>query len=674
MSHRILLLAYVVPAVLAVVLGFVGLLQVAESGAVGSTGTVTASAGAATGSNERVAAALERVARTEHVTIVRFVADRTSPVDRRAALTTGAPGTRGATWLRAGYPDFSRGMSTRVEPMAALVEFDPTGTYELDGTDRARSATVDALRSVGYEASSDAIPLARRLGMSDRLDGTLGLVGLVVTGAVVLCLVGTVGAPRRYAVQQAFGRSSGAVLLGECSVVRALLPLIGVAVPTGAAALWWYNRLADVGPFVLAVTAIAAVLLLPVIAAHGVGVLAALRVPMAAGVRGARPTAPLVALAQVARFPAVLLLVAAVFDLVGATAVARSGSTDRDLRAAGASVQLWVTPDPRPVDTQEYWDRIGDFAASALVDGGAILAAPVEVPVGGARSTVPVLFVDDGYLRLRDVRASDGSRVSPGSTRPSVWLPDGTDLDGAELVRALRDWDLRNAAEPGVHLSAVRLADGPLYTFPGDATTPTWLDDAALVVVPDPARAFTPDQLGSWLSSGDVVFRTRADAERSITRAGIGREFSAVVDVGQAAAEEARHARLAVGVGTAAVVSGLAVAVSLSVLATAAHRRRSGRRRFVLATAGASGLRADLGLFAVEFLLVACGAVAVVDAWVGRRPDGTGLHSGLDPVARAADPAALLAAAVVVTLTAVGAVVIGRTARTVVRERGAGAR
>lgn len=225
-----------------------------------------------------------------------------------------------------------------------------------------------------------------------------------------------------------------------------------------------------------------------------------------------------------------------------------------------------------------------------------------------------------------------------------------------------------------MHLSAVRLADGPLYTFPGDATTPTWLDDAALVVVPDPARVFTPDQLGSWLSSGDVVFRTRADAERSITRAGIGREFSAVVDVGQAAAEEARRARLAVGVGTAAVVSGLAVAVSLSVLATAAHRRRSGRRRFVLATAGVSGLRADLGLFAVEFILVACGVVAVVETWVGRRPDGTGLHSVLDPVARAADPAALLAAAVVVTLAAVGVVVVGSTARTVVRERGAGAR
>lgn len=121
-------MAYVVPPLLAFVLVFIGLTQVSEAGLVGASSTVTAAAGSETGSNQRVAAALERIARAEDATIVRVVADRSAPTIRRVALVTDAPASRGESWLRDGYADFSSAMTTGVRPMADLDQFDPTGT------------------------------------------------------------------------------------------------------------------------------------------------------------------------------------------------------------------------------------------------------------------------------------------------------------------------------------------------------------------------------------------------------------------------------------------------------------------------------------------------------------------------------------------------------------------
>lgn len=674
MTIRSVTLAYAVPPILAVVLSFIGIVQVSETGIIGASAIVTAVPGSAPTSNAGVAAALEQVARANGATIVRVVADRAAPTTRRTALVTNSPETEGARWLDDGYPDFTRSMTTTVRPMAALDAFDPAGPYDVLGDERARQATVDALASAGYDVTSEGVPLAERLGVSDGLDGTWTLVGALGLGSIVLCFVGTIGSPRRTAVRRLHGHNVLSIVAAELSAARTSLLVAAAGVPVLAVGLWFYNRLAFAAWLGIAAVLCCALLLVPVIVAHATGAVLACRRPIADSLRGARPSGALLVLTQLARVPALLLLVGAVFDLTGAVAVARSGSAERDLRAAGATVQLWVTPDPRPgVDTQAYWDRIGRFTATALDDRRALLSAGVEVSNGHGNDTTPALFVDPEYLDLRDVRAADGSRIRADEDRISVWLPAGSDIARDDFVRALADWDLRNAPEHLRHdFGGERLAPQEVYTYPGDSTARSWLGDAPLIVVPNPSSVFSADQLGSWLSTGDVVFTSEEAAERSIAGSDVGHEFSAVVAVGQVAAEAVRRATAAANIAAASVGSSLVVTLVLATLSTLAHRRRYGRALFARAAAGTPFIRANGSLLTVEGLLLAAAAVMTYNTWWDQRPDGSGARSVLDPIADASGVAGGTAVLSLVVVAGVNVVVIARSGRNVVRTRGNG--
>lgn len=673
MIIRSVTLAYVVPPVLAFVLGFIGVTQISEAGVIGASSVVTTTAGPDTGSNQRVAAALDRVSRAEGATIVRVVADRAAPTTRRVALVTDAPASRGESWLRHGYADFANAVTTRVRPMKDLDQFDPTGTYDVFGDDRARRATVDALTEVGYTVTSERVPLLRRVGVIDSVKGTLGLIATLTLGASALCLLGTIGSPRRCAVRKLHGRGTASILLTELAEARTALLVVAIGAPCAAIGLGIHNGLADVTTFGAAVAILCGALLAPVVAAHVIGTIVACRRPMLEALRGARPAGLLLVLVQGARVPALLLLVAAAFDLVGAVAVVRSGSAERDLRAAGETVQLWVTPDPRPVDTQSYWDRIGEFAGRALDREDALLTAPVEVSTGNGRATVPALFVDSGYLQLQDVRAEDGTRLTADGPGISVWLPERTRISSDRLVQALSEWELRDAPAAALaDLTVGRLAAQELYSYPGDSTSRAWLDDAVLVVVPKPASVFSADQVGSWLSSGDVVFGSRGAAERAIRTSDVDREFSAVVDVGQVAAEEAHRATRMVGIGVAGVASAFIVSAVLAALSAIAHRRRYGRAHFAKVAAGVSFVRANGGLLVIEAMLFTVAAVDTINTWWGLRPDGTGLHSSLDPVAQTAGVAAVFAAGSLTLVCVATAAALATTAKGVTRTRGNG--
>ncbi|MBT1610140.1 hypothetical protein [Curtobacterium poinsettiae] len=675
MNIRSVTLAYLVPPLLASVLGFVGLVQVSEAGIVGASSVVTAAAGAETGSNQRVATALEQVAEAEHATIARMVADRAAPTTRRVALVTDAPPSRGAGWLLDGYEDFTRSMVTTVRPMSELDQFDPTGSYSVFGDDDARRATVRALADAGYEVSVERVPLLQRIGVTDGLDQTLALVGALVSGCVALCLMTTVGAPRRSAVRRLHGDTTAAIVIQELAELRTAVLVTAIGVPVAAIGLWFYNGLASAATLAVAISAFCVGLLVPVVVAHTMGTVVACRQPLVGALRGARPAGALLLVAQIARVPALLVLVAAVFELTGAVTTARQGTAERDLRAAGETVQLWVTPDPRPVEEQAYWDSIGDFAGGALERRDAFLAAAVEVSSGSGKSTVPALVVDQGYLDLQDVRSEDGARITTDGAEIAVWMPADSGLSRERLVEGLTEWQLRDAPAALLeHVTGGTLARQQVYSYPDDASSRAWLEDAVIVVVPTPGDVFSADELGSWLSTGDVVFTSRAAAERSIGASGLRTEFSAVVAVGQSAAEQARHAAMTVAIGTGTLVSTLAVSVMLGMVATIAHRRRHGRAMFAKFTSGVSPVRTDAGLLTIEAGLVSIAVIAVVNTWWSQRPDGSGLRSALDPVVQSAGVAAALALVTLAAVSATSLVVMAVTARRTARNRGNGSR
>ncbi|MFJ3382072.1 hypothetical protein ACIPJ2_16870 [Curtobacterium sp. NPDC090217] len=670
-SFRSTRVAYAVPPLLAFLLGFLGLVQASESGLLGVSSVVTAVAQSGSASNARVAESLEAVAGDHGVTIARVVADPREPNTRRVALVTGAPSTSGAAWLDRGYRDFARTMTTRVEPMADLVHYDTAGSYQVLGDDASR-AVMHALEKAGFAVTAESIPIAARFGISSGLDGSWGLIAALMMGCGALCMVGTVGSPRRSAVHRLIGRSTASVVLTELKELRVAVAVLAAVTPFVALALWLYNGFASIVVFAVAVAAFCTALTIPVIVLHAIGTVLSCRTPIPAAMRGTRPSGALVLAVQLARAPAIALLIAATFTMVGSIAVANSGDAARDLRAAGRTVQLWVTPDPRPdSQSQEYWDRIGAFTGRSLDEGDALLTAATEIGTGRGRGTSPALIVDGTYLQLHRLHAADGSLITADPGRISVWLPHGSAIERAPLVRSLGEWELRNA--PPSERSAIgggTLAESEVYTHPGDASTATWLSDAVVIVVPDPATVFSDDQLGSWLSTGDVVFTSNAVAERAIRSSDVGHEFSAVVAVGQDAAERAQHAATAVRIDTAALIGAWAVTVMLSAFGMIAHRRRHGRALFARFTAGSSFVRSNASLVLVETILLAAAAAVAVDGWWDRRPDGSGQVSALDPVARSAGAAGLLAGGIVIAIAAIDVALIAWTGRCAVKTRG----
>ena len=671
MSVRSVRIAYAIPPLLGLLLGFLGLVQVSEDGLVGVSSVVTAASETGAASNADVARSLERVANDHDATIARVVADPRTPTTRRVALVTDAPATAGSTWLDGGYRDFTHSMTTRIRPMADLVHYDTAGPYDVLGDDDARQATIDALVAVGFSVTVESRPVSARLGITGGLNGNWALIASVLLGCGALCLLGTIGAPRRSAVHRLNGRSVVSVVLIEMTEIRVAPAVLAVVTPLAAIVLWSYNRFASLPVLASSVSAFCIVLLLPIVAVHIAGTVMACRVPIATAVRGTRPSGFLVGTAQVARAPAVALLITATSALVGSVAVIGSGSADRDLRAAGEAVQLWVTPDPRPGSgSQDYWNRIGAFAGQALADGDALLAATSEIGGGHGGTSTPVLFVDGTYLRHQQLYAADRSRITASDGQIDVWLPSGSDASRTALVRGLRDWELRDAsARQRATIGGGELAASAVYSYPGDASTAAWLDDA-VVVVPDPRAVFTADQLGSWLSTGDVVFASSRAAERAVADSGLRREFSAVVAVGQDAAERARHAATAVRTDTAALVGAFAVVVLLGAVGTAAHRRRHGRALFARFAAGWSFVRSNIALLVVEAVLLMMALTLVVNRWWDRRPDGTGQVSALDPIARSAGTAGVLTAGLVIAIAAIDVGLIVWTARRARTTRG----
>ncbi|MFZ7088927.1 hypothetical protein [Curtobacterium sp. RRHDQ10] len=673
MSTRSVRLAYVVPPLLAFFLGFIGSLNLSEAGLVGVRSVVTAASGTGSTSNRVVASSMERVARAHDATIARVVADRSAPTDRRVALVTGAPSSDGAAWLRNGYREFSRSMTTRVLPMSALDRYDTTGRYDVIGDERARQATVAALTSAGFEVTSERIAPLAVLGIVDGLRGSVALIGALVLGSVTLCLAGTIGAPRRTAIRRLHGHGTAAVLRDELGEIRTAILVVAVGAAASAVLLPLYNGLAAWPTFAVSVAVLSVVFLVPVVMAHTLGTVMACRRPLPATIRGKRPNGSMLFLSQVARVPAIMLLIAAAFDLTGAIATARSGNADRDIKAAGEAVQLWVTPDAgSAVQSQEFWTPIEAMTRSALERHDALLSAAVEVSTGSGERTAPALFVDVGYLSERDVRAADGTRITAGPDI-AVWTSPDADLSRSRLLRSLTGWELRGAsAQARAHIGGGELGPRQIYTYPGDPSSEPWLSDVVLVVVPEPTQVFTDDQLGAWLSTGDIVFSSASTADRAVRDANLGDEISAVVAVGQAAAERARHAGIAVSTSIATVLSSALVAVVLALLGTAAHRRRNGRRLFADMAAGRSLARANATLLLLESTLFSVATVVVVNTWWDLRPDGSGRNSVLDPVARSADIGGMVAAIAVLVMTAASITAIVRSADPVMRNRGNG--
>lgn len=667
MVPRTIRAAYAVAPLVACVIAFLGLFQADQSGVLGSSTSITAVGGAGSDNNARLASSLEHTARASGGTLVREVADRASPSTKRTLLVTGAPGSAGAEWLERGYPDFTRSMRTSVRPMSDLDRYDASAVYRVFGGQGPTRAFEDALREARFSVTATAEPSVLRLAISSGFGDLTGLVVIVSLGCAVLCLVSTAGAPRRFAVRHVAGHSRLVAAFLDLTAMRWSVVAAAALVLPVAGLLALYNGFARPTGFA-GVGAVAwGVLVAPIVLTHLLGATIACRVPPATALRGLRPARSAVVLAVLARVPATVLVVATCFDLVGSAAVVRAGDAERELRAAGHSVQLWVTAEPRAErNTQAYWDRLGAFAGSGLTDGDAFLAAVGELRAPEGES-VPALYVDAGYLRRHTLTALDGTRVE-AEDRPVVWVPSTRSHERDRIVEELRGWSLDRVADEVA--SGVLAGGTDAYTYPDDGDVAPWLRDPVVIVVPDPRATFPDDQLGSWLSTGDVVFASEGRARTALRSAGLTSEISAVVGVGQEAAERARVARVAERIDVGVLVATLLTACSLAVLAAVVHRRRHGQAVFVRFASGWSWWRANRELLVGELAFLVTAVVVAVRELSQRGVGRGGIDPASDPAAMSSPSAVPVAIAAALVVTVVSTWALSWTSRRAVRTHG----
>jgi hypothetical protein len=663
--------AYAFIAPLALLVAFLGLGEVDQDVVPQTAAVVRADGGAGNERNADLARRLERTAAPTASTVARIVADRTAPSARRTLLATTAPRSAGQRWLRNGYPDFTRSMTTSVRPMSDLDRFDASGDYLVVGTSADVRAVAAALEDARFTVSTTWRPAPAVTVVRVGFDNTSGLVVLALLGSVTLCVIGTVGAPRRAVIRRLSGRRLTTHLGVELSGIRTALAVASVLLVAMMLGLAAYNGLAQVGQFLVAAGAAGAGMAVPLVLVHLAGATAAFRAQPARAIRGHRPGRAAVLTAQAARVPAVVLVVVAAFDVVGSIAAVREGGAARDLRAAGDAVQLWITGDPHgDVSSMAYGEALGSFASGALATGSAFLSALVEVPDGPRRS-VPALVVSGAYLRDHPVTVDGGDELGAGDG-VTIAVPESLAGRQKQIVHQIVDWNLQDA--PAATRAAVRTAvldEGQtVFTYPGSEYATAWVPDAVVVAVGSPSDAFSFDQLGAWLSTGDVVFTSENAARQELRGSPVATEISAVVAVGQEAAERSRRAAIEARIDLATWVGSVAVSVLVAVQGARAARRRSARVVFGRFAAGWSPLAIDRELLAVEAVVLVVALGTALQLWWEDRPDPDVFGASLDPVSAASTQALGLAVVTVVAVTACGIGVLHRTRASVVTAHG----
>ena len=255
----------------------------------------------------------------------------------------------------------------------------------------------------------ERVPLLQRIGVTDGFGSRRWPWSEhSSSGCVALCLMRTLGAPRRSAVRRLHGDTTAAIVVQELAELRGTpCSSSPSAAPVAAIGLWFLQR-ARVGgdPRRRESSVFCTGLLAPVVAAHTIGTVLACRQPLAGALRGARP---------VGRAPARRT------DRTGARAAAarrgrlrtdrvplrpsRQGTAERDLRAAGRNRPALGHPGSPPGRGAGSTGTASErFAGGALERRDAFLAAAVEVSSGPRKV--------DGSCARRRRRATSICRTS----------------------------------------------------------------------------------------------------------------------------------------------------------------------------------------------------------------------------------------------------------------------
>jgi hypothetical protein len=688
MLHRGIKFAHAATLIFSVVLAFLFIRNLDETMPLGDSALLWVNQSDNSVNGAQVARMLQSFAVEHRVAVARGVADLKDPGQRRHLYMAAGDSRNGpASWLRTGYPEFSRSSRTDVHPIAQLGLLDPRGVYFVYGP----PGTAEALRiRFGELGLHGAVkhPLSFAELEPIYLNSALTWAFLVVALATVTVIGASIMlSAKPYGVMRLQGRSLPDIFLRDMRQL-AVFWAIALAVVSAAALgfLGLYNGLAWSGLFVSVAAGITAVLLVIALVTHA-AVLAVLgKTELLRALKGELPARVAALSAYLVRVPALLVALAIAMAVVSSAQDLLARHTDqRDYRAAGDTASISLngnlgTDEPRMETQVAEWIRQADR------EGKVILAWHQELqtlsPPGSVLPQGEVLTVNGTFLNKQPILDPAGRRYAPppGGSRPGagpvqIIIPQSlaryAPAIQTGISHTLNAGHIDTVLQAGVRTSWSKNGQ-QVFTYgtgSGSYTAAASADhdrsvvrDPIIVAVPNGSNVIPDGNYFAAATQGGVVFPHPRDVLDGIAAHGLQTYVLEVTPIAQNAAQEQRDAARNFRMQTFNLTVALAVLTITGLGVCIVYSRKNSQAIFVRHISGWRFTATHRSMFLVEMLIVTLLLTwPELRAWWGNRDLHRYAALGMSPphgripvtaedLAIAAGLAALDAGAVVIAL------------------------
>ncbi|MEV7613208.1 hypothetical protein [Streptomyces sp. NPDC089799] len=559
MLHRGIKFAHAVVLAFSATLSFLFLRSLDEDWALGHSAVVwvTDSDGSAGGA--QVAREVAAFAERNHVTVAREVPDLRAPADRRHLYL--APGGPYSDWLRDGYPEFSRGFTTEVHPVADLGQRDPRGFYYVFGSEAAADALTRTFTGLGLVAavhqpfSLGQLSIVYADGALYRSFFVVALAIVTMTGASVL--LGAKG----YGVQRLQGKSFGQILLRDMRQLAAFWSVAAAAVcAVTLALLGLYNGLAWIGRFALIALGSTLALGLVALVTHAAMLWLTFQTDVLRALKGELPARAASVSAYAVRIPALVLALGIATSVVTAAqdVLARQESREAYARIGEATSIRFNGSLASDTALRALDDNVGPWLRQADRDGQVVVAGHRDLRMSAGipgLTAGDLLIVNETFLAEQPLLDPAGKRIAPkaaGRDRVRLLVPERLAQHTARLKELTPTWLSPSAPDKVAadRVTAVPSKDGQrvfTYNPRGKSRTSanpgaddSLVTDPVVIVFPNGSPYLSNKGYTGYASQRSVVFHDPEDVTAGVRSRHLESYVTAVTPVAQDAALELR--------------------------------------------------------------------------------------------------------------------------------------
>ena len=606
MLHKGMRVAYAIVLIASAIVSFMVLRNFDETTTRGADYAITFGKSDNGASAERVTTAVEDFATGRHVNIGRLYYDSLDVNRRLLYLAVGDADAESTTWLKDGYPYFSREAQLQVRPYRQVAALSPDGEYFVYGTSADAVGLLRTFRDLGYEGS---LHQTRSLNtVVQFFDG-----GALTTFFLIVGLVAVVGVSssvalnaKSYGVQRLHGRSLLDLVWRDMVQQRVFMPVALIAaLSTAGGFLLWYNGLHQIDTYGTLFVMFFGIYTIAGLGAYLTALAFLQRSSILDAVKGEITAAWAIVGSYVLRGWGLLLILSISASLMTSAINLRD---QRHIHQAWASIgnayyiringAIEYLKVGRDVDERiGRWIRDADMHDKVSLASYQSLSGPVT----------NILVVNNRYLAKHEILDSNGISIKPkdaGSIQ--ILVPrrysDVKSTVGAEVMRWALSQNKDASKVPPRDLLVEEIRDGQSVVSYSRSmgVTDLKLKDQIVVVVGGGSALISNDEYVSIASRGEVLVENPDAAMKSLTSAGLDDYILGMSPFAEDAAVNYRDAARELSMQIINLVVGIAVLIITGLAVAVVYCRRNAQVLFVKYIHGWSFGRMHWKILALE--------------------------------------------------------------------------